>query len=82
MNRHCAFCDGTLQWQSGEEATAREQAGNATERDTFRCTGCARLYRHVVRERFSGDSHWWGVKASAAEADWDDLPEPQWPVIR
>ena len=76
--RRCQFCQGTLEWLTGEEATAREQAGNATEKDTFRCGGCKRLYRHVVRERFSGDTHWWGVK-QAADADWEDLDEQLWP---
>lgn len=79
LTRRCAFCGGTLVWRSGEEATAREQAGNATEKDTFQCDGCPRQYRHVVRERFSGDVHWWGVRDTATQTDWADLAEAQWP---
>src|SRR5688572_28987783 len=79
VSRRCAFCGGTLVWADGDESTAREQAGNATERDTFRCDGCPRQYRHVVRERFSGDTHWWGVKETAAASGWTDLDESDWP---
>ncbi len=79
MSRRCAFCSGTLVWREGEEKSAREQAGNATEKDTFVCDGCPRLYRHVVRERFSGDTHWWGVKETATQVDWKDLAESEWP---
>jgi hypothetical protein len=76
--RVCKQCGGTLVYVEGSEATAREQAGNATEKDTFQCGGCRRFYRHVVRERFSGDTHWWGVKRAATD-DWEDLDEALWP---
>ncbi len=79
MSRVCGFCGGHLVWHSGEEVAARDHGGNAVEKDTFRCTGCPRLYRHVVRERFTGDIHWWGVKQDAAQESWDDLPEASWP---
>lgn len=77
--RACALCGGGLTWIDGDEQTARERAGNGRTRDTFRCGGCKRLYRHVVHERFGGDLQWWGVKTSADEPDWTDLDQKDWP---
>ena len=79
--RICAWCNGELVWQTGEERSAREQAGNATEKDTFNCRGCRRQYRHVVHERFSGDSEWWGVR-DRGQNDWRDLDEKMWPRFK
>jgi hypothetical protein len=76
--RACGFCKAALDWVDGAEATAREQGGNTTEKDTFQCRGCRRFFRHVVHERFSGDTHWWGVKRAATD-DWEDLDEALWP---
>lgn len=77
--RRCGFCGGELRWADGTEDPS---AGNTTEKDTFSCAGCPRLYRHVVRERFSGTTEWWGVKSSSAQPDWDGLPPEQWPRWR
>jgi hypothetical protein len=77
--RVCGYCDRELVWKDGEERTAREQAGNATEKDTFECAGCGRRFRHVVHERFSGDLEWWGVSEGG---DWQELDEKLWPKFR
>ena len=80
--RRCPACGGVLVWIDGEEESARERGGNARERDTFRCDGCPRLYRHSVSERFSGDIEWWGVKENAEQADWVGLPDADYPKFR
>ncbi len=78
MTRVCQFCKSALKWVDGDEQSARERGGNARERDTFQCTGCTREYRHSVSERFSGDTHWWGIR-QRGESSWQDLDEADWP---
>lgn len=78
MARICGYCGGSLVWTAGEEESARERAGNARERDEFRCDGCARRYRHSVSERFDGNSEWWG---EYVDGRWEDVPADRVPTF-